>query len=64
MSYSQAQLDALREAAASGTTRVTYDGTTVEYRTLSEILRMIRIVENALAPRGSSHVNPVFRRMG
>ena len=64
MSYSQAQLDALREAAASGTTRVTYDGTTVEYRTLSEILRMIRIVENALAPHASSHVNPVFRRMG
>lgn len=63
MSYSQAQLDALRAAAASGTTRVTYDGKTVEYRSLAELLQMIRVVEGAIgAPVRPSHVNPVYQR--
>lgn len=65
MSYTQAQLDALREAFASGVTRVSYEGKTVEYRSLSEIQAAIRAVEAGLSstPR-TTHINPVFERDG
>lgn len=63
--YTQAQLDALRAAAANGTTRVTYDGKTVEYRSLSEILQMIRVIEVDLSTASRpTHWNPDFARHG
>ncbi len=62
MSYTTTQLTALRAAAASGVTRVTYDGQTVEYRSIDELLKMIRLVEAALTPRRVTHVNPTFQR--
>lgn len=48
--YTQAQRDALSEAIASGVLRVTYDGRTVEYRTLAELQAALRTVEAALDP--------------
>ena len=48
--YTQSQRDALREAIASGVLRVTYDGRTVEYRTLAELHAALRVVEAALDP--------------
>lgn len=37
-SWTNAQLQALEQAIARGVTRVTYDGKTVEYRSLAEML--------------------------
>ena len=48
MAYTQTQKDALEKALASGVTRVTYDGKTVEYRSLAEIKEALKEVSNAL----------------
>ncbi|MBF0399666.1 MAG: hypothetical protein HQL90_02745 [Magnetococcales bacterium] len=49
MSFSQAELDVLKEAYAAGALRVTHDGKTVEYGSESDLLRRIRTIENELA---------------
>lgn len=49
MAWSQAELDALRRAYASGTLRVTYDGKTVEYGSEADLKRRIETIESALA---------------
>jgi hypothetical protein len=58
MAFSQAQLDAIEEGIASGTTRVSYDGKSVEYRSLDEMLRIRGIIRRALGldPAGSNTV--------
>lgn len=43
-----AQLTAIREAIASGVTRVAYDGKSSEFRTLDELLRIEEILQDAL----------------
>ena len=48
--YTEAQRDALRYAIASGVLRVSYDGRTVEYRSLSDLRTALREVEAALDP--------------
>lgn len=40
MAWTQAKLDALNDAIASGVRSVSYDGETVTYRTLDEMLRI------------------------
>lgn len=47
--YTQAQLDAIKLAYASGVTRVSYDGKTTEYRSLSEMRQIITTIEADLA---------------
>jgi hypothetical protein len=49
MSWSQAELDALRRAYASGTLRVTYNGKTVEYGSADDLLKRIQTIENAIS---------------
>lgn len=49
MAYTVQQLEALKAAFASGALRVTYDGRTVEYRSLDDLARAIGTVEAALA---------------
>lgn len=49
MAWTQAELDALRSAYASGTTRVTYEGRTVEYDTGASLLDRIRVIEAGFA---------------
>lgn len=61
MSYTQAQLDALKEAAAKGVRSVSYDGNTVQYASLAEIRTQIQFIERALAPRRRTHY-PAFDR--
>jgi hypothetical protein len=51
MGWTAAQLSALKAAAATGATRVTHDGKTVEYRSLEEMLRLIQMMEAALSGR-------------
>lgn len=46
--YTQAQLAAARAALASGALRVTYDGKTVEYRSISELKEAIGIMEASI----------------
>ena len=45
--YTEAQLQALRDALAKGEKRVTFGDKTVEYRTVEEIKEAIRQVEIA-----------------
>ncbi len=54
MAFSQAQLDALREAYALGVTRVTADGRTVEYASRAELRRTISEMEAALGVSSST----------
>ncbi len=54
MSWTQAELDALKAAYASGTTRVTYDGKTVEYDSEAALLRRIQTIEGAINAEGGT----------
>lgn len=47
--YTQAHLAALEEAYASGATRVTYEGKSIEYRSLVDLDQAIRRVKEGLA---------------
>ncbi|WP_375571264.1 hypothetical protein ABWH93_06345 [Seohaeicola saemankumensis] len=49
MQWSQEELTALRRAYASGTTRVSYDGKSIDYGTASDLLRRIRVIEAEIA---------------
>ncbi|MBF0162812.1 MAG: hypothetical protein HQL88_11065 [Magnetococcales bacterium] len=49
MSFTQAELDVLKEAYATGALRVTHEGKTVEYGSESDLLRRIRMIESELA---------------
>ena len=49
MPYTQTQLDALRQALATGERRVSFADRTVEYRSVEELRAAIREVEAALA---------------
>jgi hypothetical protein len=52
MSWTEAELAALRRAFASGTLRVSYDGKTVEYGSAEDLLRRIRTIEADIAAAG------------
>jgi hypothetical protein len=45
MSWTAAELDALRKAYASGTLRVAYEGRSVEYGAAGDLLSRIRTIE-------------------
>lgn len=47
--WTEAELAALKRAYASGTTRVSYDGKTVEYGSAEDLLGRIRTVERQIA---------------
>ena len=49
MTWTQTELDALTQAYASGTLRVSYDGKTVEYGAEADLLRRIRTIEAEMA---------------
>ena len=49
MTYTTAQRDALKQAIASGVLRLSYDGRTVEYRSMAELKSALNEVEAALA---------------
>ncbi len=49
MAWSQAELDALKKAYASGTLRVSCDGHSVEYASEADLLRRIRTIESEMA---------------
>ena len=47
--WTEAELAALRRAYASGTTRVSYDGKTVDYRSVAEIDRAVEALDREIA---------------
>ena len=49
MTWSQAELEALRKAYGSGTLRVSYDGRSAEYGTEADLMRRIRTIESEMA---------------
>lgn len=57
--YTQAQLDALRAAAARGVKTVSYDGQSVTYASMAEMLSLIAQIERELSPRRG----PILRTM-
>lgn len=62
MAWTAADLDALKEAYATGTLRVRLsDGREVTYPSGDDLLRRIRVVEAELAAAGSGQAAPVAR---
>lgn len=66
MAWTESELDALRRAYAAGTTRVAYDGKSVEYGSAADLLGRIRLIEGEMA-RAAGRPRPVagfagFRR--
>lgn len=49
MSWSEEELSALRRAYASGTTRVSYDGKSIQYGSAADLLARIRLIEADIA---------------
>lgn len=50
--WTETELAALRRAYASGTTRVSYDGKSVDYGNAADLLERIRTIERATAGTG------------
>lgn len=48
MTFTQTELDVLKQAYASGVLRVTHEGKTVEYGSETDLLRRIRMIEGEL----------------
>jgi roadblock/LC7 domain-containing protein len=49
MAYTQTQLEALEAALASGTLRVSFEGRSLEYRSVDELKKAIAEIKAALA---------------
>mgnify|MGYP003348772181 CR=1 FL=1 len=54
MSWTNAELEALRRAYAAGTLRVSYDGKSVEYGSAADLLSRIRTIEREIGATGES----------
>ena len=53
MAYTQAHVDAMREALASGALSVSHGGKTVTYRSRQEMLDQLALMEAAIAGAGA-----------
>lgn len=58
MAFTQGLLDALKLAYASGTTRVTYEGKTVEYASAKDLMQRISFIERELNPNSAKAARP------
>jgi|YelNatPaOPRAMG01_1025707.scaffolds.fasta_scaffold103823_2 hypothetical protein len=56
MAYTQSQLEALEAALASGTLRVSFEGRSLEYRSVDELKKAIGEVRAGLAAQDSAQV--------
>ena len=61
MSWTEAELAALRKAYASGTLRVSFEGRSVEYGSAADLLSRIRTIEAEM--RGQSGTKPPRRSL-
>ena len=65
--WTETELSALRRAYASGTTRVSYDGKTVDYRSVAEIDRALEALAReiaAAAPLAVKAIKQTLRTAG
>lgn len=60
--YTQAQLDALRAAVARGVKTVSYDGNSVTYQSVDDMLKLIATIERSLNPSRTRIQYPAFDR--
>ena len=61
MSWTQAELDALRRAYAAGALRVTFGGKSVEYGSEADLRRRIALIEAEMAAQaGHKRPNATF----
>lgn len=60
MAYTQAQIDALKSAAARGVTTVERNGEKVTYASLAEMRRQISIMEAELAVQNAGAVSVTY----
>ena len=60
--WTEAELSALRRAYASGTTKVSYDGKSVDYGSADDLLARIRTIEQAIS--GAAKPLPIAARAG
>lgn len=58
MSYSQAELDALQAAYASGVTEVRYDGKVTRYDSGEALYRRIQVIKAEIAAAASASPRP------
>lgn len=57
MAYSQTDVDALKAAVAKGVTRLRMNGEEVQYGSLAQMRRQIRVMEDELAGRASTSIS-------
>jgi len=50
MAYTQTQLDAIQDAYVEGVTKVTFNGRTIEYRSLKEMKSIMSDIQNSIKP--------------
>lgn len=62
MAWTQQDLDAIKAAIASGSKKVQYQDRAEEYHSLSEMLRIKKLIENELGLRRQKHVYPMHSR--
>jgi hypothetical protein len=60
MAYSQSDIDALKAAVAKGVTRLRMNGEEVQYGSLAEMRRQIRVMEDELNGVGSNAVKASY----
>lgn len=56
MAWTQAQLDTIEAAIAQGATSVEYDGKKVEYRSLTDMMRVRDLMRKSLGQTGSTRI--------
>lgn len=57
--WTQAQVDALKIAIASGARSVTHDGKTVTYNSIDDMLKALRLMQQDVSPTSA----PTIRRV-
>lgn len=60
--WTHEQLSALKAAAAKGVRSVSYDGQTVTYQSVAEMLKLIAMMERELSPARARMHHPAFER--
>ena len=62
MAYTQQQIDDLRAAIAEGVTYVSSGGRTITYRSLSEMMQVLRMMENDLASPLATSTRRIYQQ--
>ena len=63
--WTQAEVDALKSAIASGVRSVTHDGKTVTYGSVSDMLKALRLMQQDVSPTTAPTIRRVeFRGTG